>query len=158
KVLRFVLGMSIATASGAAPVSAQGWGVRHLEVSLTRKMPSVISLTGKTKVRLEAKTQGQVPPQLAEVFRSRLQAEMFKDSRILEEKTSPDIIVEATITAFSINTKPVQRSTYDLATKKNVFFVDKVADGDVAVSYRALDAKGGNGLDASNLQFGIEQE
>jgi hypothetical protein len=158
KVWRLGLGVSLATALCGAPLAAQGWGMRRMEVSLTRKIPSAVSLTGITKVRLEAKSQGQVPPQVADIFRSRLQAEMFKDSRLVDERTSPDLVVEGAITGFSLGTKNVQRSTFDPVAKRNNVYYDHLVSGQVSVSYRAIGARDKKALDSGNFRFGFEQE
>jgi hypothetical protein len=151
--------VSILAVGFVSELHAQGWGMRRLEVSLTRKLPSAITFTGSTvKIRVEATSQGQVPRQVADIFRARLTAEMFKDSRIVEEKTSPDAIIETTINEFSTTTKPGQRTNLDLKTGRNIPFHTRVVSGQVTVSYRTLDGRNKNGMDAGNLRFDVEQE
>jgi hypothetical protein len=149
-----------AVASVVVPeAAAQGWGMRRLDVTLTRKLPSTLTFTGNTvKVRLDTSAQGRVPPQVAEIFRTRLTAELFKDSRIVEEKTTPDAIIETTVNDFSSATTPVQRSNFDLKTKRNVPFYNKIVTGGVTVSYRTLDGRDKRGLDSANLRFEVQQE
>ena len=157
--LRFCLVVSIVASGFVSTVFAQGWGVRRLEVNLTRKLPSTITFSGNTvKVRVDASTQGQVPRHLADILRTRLTAEVFKDSRVIEEKNAPDAIIEATINEFSSATKNLPRSNYDIFTKRTVTNNHRVVSGQVTVSYRTLDGRDKKGLDAGNLRFGFEQE
>ncbi len=156
--LRFCLVVAFACGL-VSNVAAQGWGMRRLEVSLTRKAPSAITFTGSTvKVRVDASSQGQVPRHVAEIFRSRLTAEVFKDSRIVEEKTAPDAIIETTINEFSSSTKNFQRANFDLITRRNVPLHNRIVQGQVTISYRTLDGRDKKGLDAGNLRFDVEQE
>ena len=157
--LRFCLAVSMVAGLFAADAAAQGWGMRRLEVTLTRKLPSTITFTGSTvKVRIDTTTQGRVPREVAEIFRSRLTAEVFKDSRIVESTGSPDAIIEATINEFSASTTAVRRSNLDLRTRRNVPVNNRMAQGQVTVSYRTLDGRSKKGLDSGNLRFAVEQE
>jgi hypothetical protein len=157
--LRFCLAAAMVATLAAADVSAQGWGMRRLDVTLTRKLPSAINFTGNTvKVRLEAKSEGQVPRQVVDIFRSRLTAEVFKDSRVVEDKNAPDAIVDATINEFSSSTTPVQRSYFNLQARKNIAVNNRIIQGQVRVSYRTLDGRTGKGLDSGNLRFAVQQE
>jgi hypothetical protein len=158
-VSRFCLVVSFVVSAFVSNVFAQGWGMRRLEVSLTRKLPSTITFSGNTvKVRVDATTQGQVPRHLGDIFRTRLTAEVFKDSRVVEEKNAPDAVIEAAINEFSSARKPVQRSFFDPFTNRNNIVNHQIVSGQVTVSYRTLDGRDGKGLDAGNLRFGFEQE
>ncbi len=158
--LRLRLGVSVVVASlVAADAAAQGWGVRRLDVTLTRKLPSTITFSGNTvRVRLNTTSQGRVPRQIVDIFRSRLTAEVFKDARIVEEQNTPDAIIDATINEFSSTTTTTQRSTLDLRTRRNIPTRNRVVQGQVTVSYRTLDGRTKKGLDSGNLHFEVQQE
>ena len=157
--LRFCLVVSLLALAAVTSLGAQGWGMRRLEVTLTRKLPSSITFTGDTvKVRVDATAQGIVPRQVADIFHARLTAEVFKDTRIVEEKNGPDAIIEATINEFSSSTKPVQRSYLDIRTRKNVPTYNQLLKAQVVVSYRTLDGRTKKGLDSANIRFDVEQE
>lgn len=144
----------------AAP---QGFGNgllgRHLTVDLTRKMPSLISFSGSTvRLKMTVATQGAVSRQYAEVLRTRLTAEVFKDSRIVEEARSPDTIIEATITDFTYAMRTQQRSVFDLNRRGTVPTTNRVVSGQIVLSYRTLDGRTMKGLDSGNLRLNVEQE
>jgi hypothetical protein len=158
-VLRFWPAVLLVAGFSAVDAAAQGWGMRRIDVTLTRKLPSAITFTGSTvKVRIETKTEGRVPREVAEIFRSRLTAEVFKDTRIVETTASPDAIIEATINEFSASTSAVRRPNLDLRTGRNTPLNNRVVQGQVTVSYRTLDGRTKKGLDAGNLRFAVEQE
>ena len=158
-VLRFCSAVVVVASLFAVDAAAQGWGMRRIDVTLTRKLPSAITFTGSTvKVRIETATQGRVPREVADIFRSRLTAEVFKDSRIVEAAGSPDAIIEATINEFSASATAVHRPNLDLRTGRNVPLNNRLVQGQVTVSYRTLDGRTKKGLDSGNLRFAVEQE
>jgi hypothetical protein len=157
--LRFCSVVLLVASACVADAAAQGWGMRRIDVTLTRKLPSTITFTGSTvKVRIATTTQGRVPREVAEIFRSRLTAEVFKDPRIVEATGTPDAIIEATINEFSASATAVRRSNLDLRTRRNVPVSNRMVQGQVTVSYRTLDGRTKKGLDSGNLRFAVEQE
>ena len=157
--LRFCIAVSVVASLFTADAAAQGWGVRRLDVTVTRKLPSAITFSGSTvKVRIDTSSQGRVPREVVDIFRSRLTAEVFKDARIVEEKNTPDAIIDATINQFSSTTTSVARSNFDLRTRRNVPFHNRMIKGEVTVSYRTLDGRTKKGLDSGNLHFEVQQE
>jgi len=150
----------LATSLSMAP---QGFGGgltgRRLSGTLTRRVASLVSHSGSTvKLKITVATQGQVPRQYADVLRTRLTAEVFKDARMVEELRAPDTIVEATITEFTYAQRTERRSTFDLTRRATVPITNRVINGLIVLSYRTLNGRDMNGLDAGNLRFGFEQE
>jgi hypothetical protein len=132
---------------------------RRLNVTLTRKAASLVSLSGNTvRLNITVAAQGTVPRQYADVLRTRLTAEVFKDPRVVEELKTPDAIVEATINEFTYNQRVNARTNFDFLKRANVTTQTRVVDGLIVLSYRTLNGRDKKGLDAGNLRFGFEQE
>jgi hypothetical protein len=159
---RLVLTLACSLLTAAVIAAPQGFGSgllgRHLSVDLTRKMPSLISFSGSTvRLKITVAAQGTVPRQYADILRTRLTAEVFKDSRIVEEARTPDTVIEATITDLSATTRTQQRSVLN-DRFQSVPQSNRVLEGLIVLSYRTLDGRTMKGLDSGNLRFRVVQE
>jgi hypothetical protein len=149
----------------AFPVDASPQGLgggltgRRLTATLTRKSASLVSLTGTTvRLNITVDTQGAVPRQYADVLRTRLTAEVFKDPRVVEEPRTPDAIVAATINEFTYSMRANQRTSFDIMRRANVTTSNRIVTGLIVLSYRTLNGRDKKALDSGNLRFGFEQE
>lgn len=138
------------------PAQGQGFGKTHKKVTLHRKLPAAVRLTGTT---LNVKSGARDPrnAEIAQQLTTVLETELLKNDRNLQiDSNHPVTVISCVITNFSV--PPVQ------AVDKTVLAQDKLGKdprnlqqsekfnrvtGSMDVSYRAT--SGGRTIDTDNL-------
>lgn len=145
----------------------QGFGsiIARKKVSLHRKLPAPIHISGKTlwvQVSSHDPRNLQVAAQLADI----LQTEILKgDSSLRMEPTSADVIISCTITNFSdppaqvtvrnvTTTKKVGKKTVSSQEPKKSYEVKGALD----LTYQVKDAHSGRALDADIVNIKYSQQ
>jgi hypothetical protein len=145
----------------AAPAFSQGFGMSKTQVTLRRKLPSVIHLTSTTiSVRGAARTPQQ--NEAAQLIGGLLQTELVKDDHTLTvDNNSPNVKINLTITnletpqrqTFTRDETDMQKNGKPVVVKKTVYRYI----GSISVDMTATD-KSGRTLDAGNFTSKYSRE
>lgn len=136
---------------------AQGFGKVKKHVTLHRKLPRVVHLTG-TGIKVKVTSSDSRHPTVAQHLREVLEAELMKnDQRLTVNGAKPDVLISCALTNVTMAdpqtvTKTVvsdrgSRNLRDMTTQQRV---DRVS-GSLNITYRATEVRSGRVLDSDNV-------
>jgi len=139
----------------ALPAQAQGFGKIKKKVTLHRRLPAAVHLTG-TQIQIKTAARDARGTQAARELADVLEAELLKyDKRLRMEAAKPDTLVSATITSLSV--PPPQPATRAGLPGQPAQHVTRVS-GQMTLAYQAKDLRTGRVLDSDNLTSKYEAE
>jgi len=140
---------------------SQGWGVSKTEVTLRRKLPSIIRLTNTT-ISVKGSARSQQQAESAQLIGAMLQTQLLKyDHTLTVDKNSPNVTVNLTITdlqtpqrqTFTRDETDIQKNGKPMVVKKTVYKYI----GSISVDMVATD-RSGRTLDANNFTAKYSRE
>lgn len=152
RILHALLALIVLSSGLASEAFAQGFGsFGKKSIILQRTMPAFVNLNAK-RIRIDAETSPGVPPQLAEILKTKFVTEIQSDTSFIVEPVNPETILRFTITNFSVT----RANGYRQMGNQNQPYT--TLRGDLQISYQALDAKGRAPIDSENLVAGYNRE
>jgi hypothetical protein len=119
-------------------------------IVLTRNLPPTVDLANK-RIALEVSTTNNIPSRYLETLKTRLAAGIQADKRFIIDSVGPATIVRLSATRLAITKNDIQMQIKGTDTK-----VTRV-EGDLQVSFQALDAVTKEPLDSGNLQSVLQR-
>ena len=121
------------------------------EATLKRKLAPYVMIKNK-RIKIVAEAQGNTPKDIAEVLKTKFVADVQKDLGYIVDEDNPETILKFTVTTFDAEVRPGTRQS----GSNTVPFT--MVNGNVEVSYQALEAQSNAPLDSENLVESFKKE
>lgn len=133
------------------PVNLQAQGFKstfgsEIKTSLKRKLAAYVNIN-KKRIRIDAKTQGSVPTEVAEILKTKFTTEIQKDTNFVVDQNSPETVLTFAVNSFYGDF--VQGADSDGA---GGYVRYTRVSGNVQVSYTATEARTNAPVDSENVE------
>ena len=142
-----VASLTIALLTGYVICNSQGFKplfANETTMMLKRKLAPYVNIN-KKRIRIDATTQGHVPPELAEIIKTKFRTELQKDTNFIIDQNNPETILNFAVNNFD-DTR--ERGT---RTEGDAYVPYTKISGNIQVSYTAIEAISGAPVDSENL-------
>jgi hypothetical protein len=121
------------------------------EATLKRKLAPYVNIKNK-RIKIIAEAQGNTPKDIAEVLKTKFVTDVQKDLGYIVDEANPETILKFTVTTFDAE---VRQGTRQSGSSSLPF---TMVNGNVEVSYQALEAQSNAPLDSENLVETFKKE
>jgi hypothetical protein len=121
------------------------------EATLKRKLAPYVNIKNK-RIKIIAEAQGNTPKDIAEVLKTKFVTDVQKDLGYIVDEANPETILKFTVTTFDAE---VKQGTRQSGSNTLPF---TLVNGNVEVSYQALEAQSNAPLDSENLVESFKKE
>lgn len=121
------------------------------ETILKRKLAPYVAIKNK-RIKIVAEAQGNAQKDVADVLKTKFVTDVQKDLGYVVDDNNPETILRFTVTAFDVEQRQGTRQSGNSTTTFTLI------NGNVEVSYQALEAKTNAPLDSENLIENINAE
>jgi len=121
------------------------------EATLKRKLAPYVNIKNK-RIKIIAEAQGNTPKDIAEVLKTKFVTDVQKDLGYIVDEANPETILKFTVTTFDAE---VRQGTRQSGSNTLPF---TMVNGNVEVSYQALEAQSNAPLDSENLVESFKKE
>jgi hypothetical protein len=121
------------------------------EATLKRKLAPYVNIKNK-RIKIIAEAQGNTPKDIAEVLKTKFVTDVQKDLGYIVDEANPETILKFTVTTFDAEIKQGTRQSGSSAVPFTL------VNGNVEVSYQALEAQSNAPLDSENLVESFKKE
>lgn len=118
---------------------------------LKRKLAPYVTIKDK-RIKIIAESQGNAPKEIAEILKTKFRVDVQKDLGYIVDDENPETILVFTVTAFDVEFRPGTRQSGNSVVNYTL------VNGNVEVSYQALEAKTNAPLDSENLVDRFNQD
>jgi hypothetical protein len=142
--------------SSALPSYGQGFGKTKRKVTLERRLPAAVHLTG-TAIQVKSSARDPRNGEVAKLLQEILEAELLKnDKRLKLEAANPETVISCAVTTFSIAPPRVTLRPAVVAGQppQRVYRIT----GQLTAVYRTEDLRAGRALDSDTLTSSFDQE
>jgi hypothetical protein len=154
KFKSFIVILLSLTLSGITSSSAQDFDStfgKAKETILKRKLAPYVAIKNK-RIKIIAEAQGNTQIDVANVLKTKFVTDVQKDLGYVVDDSNPETILRFTVTAFDVEQRQGTRQSGNSTTTFTLI------NGNVEVSYQALEAKTNAPLDSENLIENINAE
>jgi hypothetical protein len=121
------------------------------EATLKRKLAPYVNIKNK-RIKIIAEAQGNTPKDIADVLKTKFVTDVQKDLGYIVDEANPETILKFTVTTFDAE---VKQGTRQSGSNTLPF---TMVNGNVEVSYQALEAQSNAPLDSENLVETFKKE
>lgn len=121
------------------------------EATLKRKLAPYVNIKNK-RIKIIAEAQGNTPKDVADVLKTKFVTDVQKDLGYIVDEANPETILKFTVTTFDAE---VKQGTRQSGSNTLPF---TMVNGNVEVSYQALEAQSNAPLDSENLVETFKKE
>jgi hypothetical protein len=121
------------------------------EATLKRKLAPYVVIKNK-RIKIIAEAQGNTPKDIAEVLKTKFVTDVQKDLGYIVDEANPETILKFTVTTFDTE---IRQGTRQSGSNSLPF---TLVNGNVEVSYQALEAQSNAPLDSENLVESFKKE
>jgi len=140
--------------SGTSAALAQGfskWSGGKMETVLKRKLAPYVVIKNK-RIKIIAIAQGNTPKEVPEILQTKLVTDVQKDTGFIVDENNPETILKFTVTAFDVEFRSGTRQS------GNNTIPFTLVNGNIEVSYQAIEAKSNAPVDSENLVDNFKQD
>jgi len=133
---------------------AQGFGNMlgsKKETTLKRKLAPYVVIKNK-RIKIVAEALGNTPKDVAEVLKTKFVTDVQKDLGYIVDEANPETILKFTVTTFDMEFRQAARQLGEVTVPITL------VNGNVEVSYQALEAQSNAPLDSENLVESFKKE
>lgn len=140
---------------GNADIHAQGFKRAltgsKMETMLKRKLAPYVVIKNK-RIKIIALAQGNAPQEITEILKTKLVTDVQKDTGFVVDEYNPETILRFTVTAFDVELRP---GSYQSG---NTTLPYTMVNGNIEVSYQAIEANTNAPVDSENLIDKFKQD
>lgn len=129
----------------------KSWTGSKMETVLKRKLAPYVVIKNK-RIKIIAVAQGNTPQEVPEILKTKLVTDVQKDTGFVVDEYNPETILRFTVTAFDVE---FRQGTYQSGNSTLPY---TMVNGNIEVSYQAIEANSNAPVDSENLVDMFKQD